>query len=255
MLRIVTFNFSEDRDSNLEGSVIGLNYSYRVGKRKDIKSGRIDIIVQNGKSREIEVIGLNEQVAHFYLYTDLEAYKKKDPRTRIKLLYEMIFYVIDYLCETQDLDKRFYDNIKDEIVRKNYSFEVVLFPAVKNRSKTFSAEFVLELDPAMADMRLNVYGKEGLFQRTINVFQAFPHYLLYGRFFHKGKWISNEIYSIWDTEKEIFFDCNVINGSLNIRFEPRVNNIVELNDLLKGLKFDTPWEDRFKLLQIPSSLP
>ena len=251
MLRIITFDFADDSELNLEGSVAGINYCYLAGKRKDIKSGRINIIVHNGQQRDIEVVGLNDQVAHYHLYTDLQAFKSNDRNTRIKMLYEMIFYVIDYLCETQNLDKAFYDDIKSEIVRKNYSFEVILFPAVKNRSKTLSAEFVLELDPIMADLRVNIYGMDGILAKTIKVFQAFPTHFLYKRFFDKGAWKSDEIYSIRDTEKEIFFDCNAVEGNVNIRFEPKVNTVGELNDLLMGARFDTPWEERFKLLQIP----
>jgi hypothetical protein len=149
------------------------------------------------------------------------------------------------------LDKTFYDNVKSEIVNKNYSFEVVLFKAVKNKSKTFSAEFALELDPIMADLRVNIYGQEGAFLKTIKVFQSDANYLIYKRFFHKGAWISNEVYSIWDTEKEIFFDCNAVGGTVNLRFEPKVNTVAELNDLLKGAKFDTPLDERLRLLQLP----
>jgi hypothetical protein len=191
VLRIITFDFAGDSELNLEGSVTGSNYCYFVGKRKDIKSGRINIIVHNGQKRDIEIVGLNDLIAHFHLYTDVKALKSHDRSTRIKMLYEMIFYVIDYLCETQSLDRTFYDNVKSEIVKKNYSFEVVLFKAVKNKSKTFSAEFVVILDPVMADLRVNIYGTDGIFTKTIKVFQAFPTYLLYQRFFHKGAWISN----------------------------------------------------------------
>jgi hypothetical protein len=252
MVNFFQIDFQENPALNKGGIAVGYSYVSKLRSIKFVDFARIDIILTNKDNSEEEIHGINGKICRIFKPFDIVYYATLSEKESGKLLYELVFEIMETIAGLRNWEMTAFHEIREEIVSADYSFPITYGKRMKNPSKKLSAEITVELFSAHADFKLSIYDKAGTLQKSMPIYKTSPYPLLFQRFFAGMSWSGDDLVKIEDMNKEIFFVGDIQREEVRIELHPDQNTKEELNALLKGLYYETPDDERLKLLGLPA---
>lgn len=253
MVNFFQIDFVENPALNKGAIAVGYSYVSKLRNVKFVDFARIDIILTNKDKGEEEIQGINSKICRVFKKMNIDHYVALPEKERFKLLYTLIFEIMETIAGLRNWDVALFHKIREEVVAADYHFPITYGKKIKSPSKKLSAEITFELFGEYADFKLNIYDKAGTLQKSMAIYKTSPYPLLFQRFFAGVSWSGDDIVKIEDINKEIFFVGDIQREEVRIELNPLQNTKAELDDLLKGLYYETPDKDRLKLLGLPVS--
>lgn len=85
------------------------------------------------------------------------------------------------------------------------------------------------------------------------IYKTSPYPLIFQRFFAAISWSGDDLVKVEDMNEEIISVADIHRDEVRIELHPNQTTKEQLNDLLKGLYYETPDEERLKLLGLSMS--
>lgn len=230
-------------------------YRALIKHLKFIKYNRIDVVLFTEEfpplydGIEKDIVGLKEKIVRYFIEYDHLKFGTVSPSQKIVEVYSLIFIAMKKIATANSWDLSLFEEVEEKVKQYNYKVPIALHKLLRSpdKSKYAGVEFIAE--ESYTNFTLEVYDKKKVKIMSLPLWKSYPIIDFNKRFFNSYSWSSPEIFTIADRYNEIFFHCNVEDGSVTIAFKPEQNTIAELEDLLRGMQYDTPPELRRRLLQ------
>ncbi|SFW81955.1 hypothetical protein [Chitinophaga sancti] len=249
MLGNFEISFLGDQELSFEANPVGLSYMSLLKAAKFIKYKRIDICIINRSETLLEVEGIDCSLCQVNINYDVDIYKGKDIETKRKILYEIIFYSMDFLATKKGWNLAFLAEVKLTVINHNYIIFTPYRKPVRNEKRKIIAQLIVFLDIGVGYFKLNIYDYNMELIKSIDFYKVHPHPIIYDWFFTKILWVEENICRVADLDDEILFDINIDDETINTHFVPKGRSLDILHSAILALKYDTPWEDRQKYIR------
>jgi hypothetical protein len=247
MIQQLNIEFDDEFENPNILTPIRHNIRKQLEKFKYISYKKIDIKISMAVERNISIEWDDKKSATIACLADILP-DIGDDNKDTQELYNVIFECLKKLWAKSKWDIDDLDNVFEEI--KNDKFSVsIQSRTITSPDKKNKAGFRFEIFPNFSNYHLEFLSKK--VKRSILFFKGHPEPSIFLGFFSNHYWRDNEHFIISDFNKEIFFVFNIHQDSFTLEYSPKYNSIEKCKDCVKALQFDTPQEDRLKLLGIP----
>lgn len=234
---------------------IGETYKALIQHLKFIKYNRIDVVLFNDEfppqdyGIENNIIGLKSNIVRYFVEYDPRKFQALSPSQKVVEIYSLIFLGMNKIAAANSWDIKLFDEVEEKVKQYNYKVPIALHKLIRSpdKSKYAAVEFIAE--DGYTNFTVEVYDTMKIKIKSISLWKSYPVIFFNKYFFHSFSWISADIFTIVDECNEIYFNCNVEEGSVAITYKPEQHSIQDLEDLLRGMRYDTSPEIRVKLLR------